>query len=261
VTLVEGLERIDFALRAHWDSHSTRLRVALPLAFGGEGVYGVPYGRLVRPEYEGNYEDWTGANGDWPAVDWAGVEGTDVAVALLNRGLPSYCTETAPLGMKTLFLSLLRSPTDGTYLNEPEYYSMPEYLGMRDAGHHELEFALTAYGCRFSESSVVDDATVYNAGLMTLQGLALAPLDVPRLESSVARVSAVKPADEGTGLAVRVFEHRGRGGSARLALPTWCRAAVQTNLRELEARPLTIADRAVTLELRPFEITTVLLRP
>ena len=52
---------------------------------------------LERQPYPPRF-DWTGANGDWPAVNWAGVETPSMSVALLNKGLPSYRIETEESG-------------------------------------------------------------------------------------------------------------------------------------------------------------------
>jgi alpha-mannosidase len=258
VTLIDGLDRVDFRMHADWDAHSTRVRIAFPLALSGNAVYGVPYGQMVRPEYAPTF-GWTGANGDWPAIDWAGVEGDGLSVALFNRGLPSYCTETAESGERTLLLSVLRSPTDGTYLHEPQFYSMPEYLGMRDAGHHDLEFALSAYAGPLSSSSVVDEATAYNAPLIAIPGR-VAPLDAPRARSDCARVSAIKSPEDGAGLVVRAWEYRGRGGNLALDVPSWCTSVERSDLVEKTSVAVPLSGRSVRIALRPFEITTLILR-
>jgi len=102
----------------------------------------------VAQAYTPSFSGWAGTNGDWPAINWAGVESQKVSVALLNKGLPSYCIEKR----RNVFLSLLRSPAVPTYLHEPQYYSMTEYDGMRDSGRHCFEYALTSYSEPFAES-------------------------------------------------------------------------------------------------------------
>src|SRR5205085_4321622 len=73
VTVYDDLDRIDFAVATEYDSHNTRVRVAFPLAAKGKHIYGIPYGQLERKPYEPTYT-WFGANGDWPAVNWAGIQ-------------------------------------------------------------------------------------------------------------------------------------------------------------------------------------------
>jgi hypothetical protein len=73
VTLWEDIDRIDFDLKVHWDTFNHRLRVAVPVPEAGKGFYGIPYGMLEREFYQPEFH-WYAANGDWPAVNWAGVE-------------------------------------------------------------------------------------------------------------------------------------------------------------------------------------------
>ena len=73
VYLYEGAERVEFRTEVKWDSHNCRLRVAMPAPVRGRAVYGIPYGQLSRKSYTPSYH-WVGANGDWPAIHWAGVE-------------------------------------------------------------------------------------------------------------------------------------------------------------------------------------------
>ncbi len=257
VTLVDGLDRVDFHLDVHWDSHSARLRIALPTGLAGDAVYGVPYGMQVREEYE-PWFNWAGANGDWPATDWAGVQSEGASVALLSKGLPSYRTETADDGKKTVFLSVLRSPTDGSYLNEPRSYSMPEYMGMRDVGEHSFDFAISAYTEPFADSDVVNDATVFSAGLPVIEQT---DMDAPVLESDAVRIAAIKAHEDGPGMIVRLWEYRGKGGKATIRLPVWCRSVRQTDLLERPAAAIEILDDGVSIKLMPWQISTLLLAP
>lgn len=254
VTLYEGIDRVDFVTEARWDAYNCRIRVAMPLSAPGAGIYGIPYGMLQRDAYTPNFYDWTAANGDWPAVDWAGVQADGVSVALLNKGLPSYTLENGCM----LLLSLLRSPAVPTYLHEPRSYVMTDFDGMRDAGTHRFEYAITSYDTPFVESTVVADAESYNASLLVAPGRATLPA-VPRLESDNVRLAALKVSEHGNALILRLHEYRGHPGDATLTLPN-ATTAVRTNLLERRDTPLPIQDGKVTLTLRPWEIATVRVR-
>jgi len=255
VTLHEGFERVDFQARIRWQCHNARLRLAMPLPFRGRAIYGIPYGMLARENYEPTY-DWTGANGDWPAVNWAGVENMDCSVALFNRGLPSYTVEADGSERQVMLLSLLRSPILPTYLHEPDYYSMTDYDGMRDEGWHTLEYALQAYDKPFADSTVVADAEAYNAGVLVVGGAVHLPAAL-RVTGENVRLAALKCAEDGNGLILRLVEFRGRGGNVTIQLPDGYRQAARTNLLEREAQPLAITNGAASCTLRPWEIATV----
>lgn len=254
-TLYEGFERVDFQVRMRWQCHNARLRMAMPLPFRGRAIYGIPYGMLAREAYEPTF-DWTGANGDWPAVNWSGVESAACSVALFNRGLPSCAVEADGLDRQLLMLSLLRSPALPTYLHEPDYYAMTDYDGMRDEGWHTLEYALQAYDGPLADSTVVADAEAYNAGLLVTSGAVRLPA-APRVTGANVRLAALKCAEDGNGLILRLVEFRGRGGQAAIRLPNGFPNAARTNLLERDAQRLTVANGTANCTLRPWEIATV----
>jgi len=264
VALVEGLERVDFAIHTAWEAFNHRLRVALPVpARSGSKakyIYEIPYGMLPRESYAPFFR-WAGANGDWPAIHWAGIEQPGLSVALLNRGTPSYRMEPGPGESEVILLSLLRSPAVPTYLHEPEYYTMTDYDGMRDAGVHDFAFAITAYGLPFAQSSVMLDGEAYNTVPVVVMGTVALPA-MPRLLSGPARISAVKWAEKraqepSNAIILRLVEFRGQGGRVQLQVPTTFRAAAKANLLERQDQDLPITDGIVHLELRPWEIATL----
>jgi len=255
VALYRGIERVSFWTNAKWDAYNFRVRVAMPVPSGGKGVYGIPYGMIERGPYKPEFDWWT-ANGDWPAVNWAGVQSPEASVALLNQGIPSYGIEDDPGGGKVMLLSILRSPAVPTYLHEPSYYSMTDYDGMRDAGGHQFKYALTAYDSPFAESSIVNDAEGYNAGLLTVEGEVKLP-EAPRVESDHVRISALKWAEQGEAIIVRLWEYRGRSGVAEVAVPAKIRAAAKVNLLERQAQPLAIENSRVKVPVRGWEIATL----
>jgi alpha-mannosidase len=255
VSLVEAIDRVDFHLRVYWNTFNHRLRVAMPVPFAGKHLYEIPYGQLERRPYTPTFA-WAGANGDWPAVNWAGVQGERASVALFNRGLPAYCIEAGQPQGEVLLLSVLRSPAVPTYLHEPEFYTMTDWDGMRDAGEHDFDFAIAAYAAPLAESDVVFEAEGYNAGLVAVAGEAHLP-DLPRVESNVARLAALKWAEQGRALILRVCEFRGQGGEVEITLPSGIERAERVNLLERQAQTLEIKAQRTSVLLRPWEIATL----
>jgi alpha-mannosidase len=257
VTLTAGIERVDFTMRADWDAFNHRLRVAMPTPFGGQHHYEIPYGILARQPYDPTF-GWAGANGDWPAINWAGVEGDGASVALFNRGLPSYRIEADPVQGSVILLSVLRSPAVPTYLHEPEFYTMTDWDGMRDAGKHRFDYAVTAYPGPLPESDVVLDAASYNAGLLAVAGGLNLP-EAPQVRSKVARLAALKWAEQGQALILRLHEFRGKGGPVEVRVPSVIKRVARVNLLERQAEPLALEDGRVSLTVRSWEIATLCL--
>jgi len=151
---------------------------------------------------------------------------------------------------------VLRSPAIPTYLHEPEFYTMTDWDGMRDAGEHDFDFAIAAYAAPLAESDVVFEAEGYNAGLIAVAGEAHLP-DLPRVESNVARLAALKWAEQGCALILRLCEFRGQGGEVEIMLPNGIERAEKVNLLERQAQALEIKARRTSVMLRPWEIATL----
>ncbi|MEI7833140.1 MAG: glycoside hydrolase family 38 C-terminal domain-containing protein [bacterium] len=257
ITLYHGIARVDFRNELNWETYNMRLRVAMPVPMHGKHIYGIPYGALERAPYTlEKYGAWDAATGDWPAVNWAGVETSDFSVALLNRGLPSYKVEPGENG-DTMFISLLRSPAIPTYLYALQTKGPFNFDGMRDEGHHVLEYALTAYAETLHESAVVADAEGYNAGLITTTGEVKLPV-MPTITSENVRISAIKWAEAEDALILRLWEFRGRAGEATLTIPAEFHTVSSVNMLEREGTDIPIsADGTITISLHMWEIATL----
>ncbi len=257
VTLYDSVDRVEFDVDvSSWEAFNARIRFAFPVPFKGDDCYEVPYAVLKRKPYK-PFFSWIGASGDWPAINWAGIQSKAASVAIFNKGTPSYKIESDGKGGKIILLSVLRSPLIPTYLHEPSNYVMTDFWGMRDAGKHRFEFALASYGSAFDESSVVDDAESYNVVPICVEGLAEMP-EMPELEAGCARISSVKMSEKGNALIVRLVETSGCGGNAVLHVPSSAKKVLKVNLLERNGEELELdAARSVRLDLRPWEISTI----
>ncbi len=261
VTLMRGERKLRFNADVFWDCQNHRLRIAFPTPFKGGHIYEIPYGHIAREPYKSNCvwphgpSNWASANGDCPAINWAGVEGEDASVAVLNRGIPCYRIENDSKGQKSILLTPLRSPSIGTYLHEPDSYSMTEYYEMRDAGRHSFEYAIEAFDGTFSENDAVISAHAYNSRLYCIKGDTELP-EMPVLAGEGVRVSSVKLSEDGKGIIYRLCEYRGKGAMATLKLPAWVDSVFETDLKEDTVRDLP-KESAVTISFEPFKIKTL----
>jgi len=262
VTLPMGEKKILFEADVDWDTQNHRLRIAFPTPLKGRSIYEIPYGYIERKPYEPNIvwphgpSNWAGAAGDYPAIGFAGVEGDGASVAVFNRGTPSYQIAPDKNGCETVLLSVLRSPSVGTYLHEPESYSMTDYYDMRDPGKHHFEYAIMSYASPFTENTAVTDSFSYNNRVLAGHGLDPLP-EMPKLCSSDVRISAVKPAVDGGGYILRLCEYHGKEGGAVLQIPEGVKAVYETDLKEDAKRALPVIDGKVSLTLAPFRIMTL----
>jgi len=153
-------------------------------------------------------------------------------VALLNDGRYGYHALGSELG-----ISLLRSPVSP----DPR----------ADEGRHELTYALLPHSGRWLEGGVLTEAEDLNRPLLQVACRAGGPLRRQPLavEGVPLGLGALKPAEDGDGLVLRLYEPQGARGSVRVALPEGWRVSDELNL--LEDR---VGDP--DFSVRPFQVRT-----
>ena len=254
IMLMNGYPRIKLDAKVCWVTADQRLMVSFPLSVDtSRDIYGIPGGWLERKPYEPNYSH-NGADGDYPAFRYAGVESDNKSIAVFNRGTPAYKILPASQG-KILHVSVLRSPTNPAYLHEPRCYTMTEYDGMRDEGMHSFDFELAVYGSAFSKSSVVRDAEQFSRPLLCVKE-PMMDVELPVVKSGSASVTHIKIAEDGEGIVVRVTEHGGVDGVAEISVPSWVKNACVTDMPEKNAFPIEFG-KTLKLRLRAFEIASL----
>jgi alpha-mannosidase len=77
------------------------------------------------------------------------------------------------------------------------------------------------------------------------------------VEPSNIVIEAVKRAEDGRGVIVRMYESHGTSTSARLRPPAEFESAELTDLMERRLRRLRVGTRGIALEFGPFEIQTL----
>ncbi len=148
-------------------------------------------------------------------------------LALLNDGKYGHSVRGNVLG-----LSLVRSPV----------YPDP----LADEGEQSFAYALMPHAGPWRES-VRAEAEALNQPLLglPLSGVAEAVWRPLALAGLPAALAGLKPAEDGAGLVLRVYEPAGARGAVRLKLPEGWTAEVV----DLLERPLAASD-----EMRPFEV-------
>ena len=264
VILNEGSGKVDFSADVFWHTQNYRLRIAFPLAGDSRHFYDIPYGVIERKPYEHTIlfpdgsTNWASAAGDYPAINWAGVQKQDYSIALFNKGTPSYQVNKDANGNSVIYLSVLRSPSLGSYLYSPTEYTMTDYDGMRDCGNHHFDYALKAYDKAFDENDAVLDGVSYNAQPVAVKG-EMNIGELPVLMCNDARISSIKESQDGKGIIVRIVEYHGKDTSGTLIIPENMnvKAVYETDLKEDKTKDLKLTDGKVQLDISHFEIKTV----
>lgn len=243
IQLCAGANRVDFFTEIDWHEKHTMLKVAFPLAVrSSRATYEIQYGHVERPTHINT--SWDQARFEVCAQKWADLSEPGFGVALLNDGKYGHdCRD------HILRLTLLRSPT----APDPK----------ADEGKHSFTYSLLPheYDCR--EGGVIEDAYALNyplhvrafAGESEGADAHLSFVEVLR-EGLV--LEAVKVADEGRAVIVRLYEAYGSRGEGEVRLNFPHKAVHFANLLEKpQDRVEPTDDFHYAFPIRPFQIITL----
>ncbi len=234
VRLWSNSPRIDFATRLDWHDRRVLLKARFPLAVrADQATYECAFGVQHRPTHRNT--SWDAAKFEVAAHRFADISEPGYGVALLNDG--RYGHEA--LGGE-LSLTLLRSPI------------LPDRLA--DEGSHAFTYALFPHAGAWWEADVLAEAEDLNRPLLHAAArggsrtVQLVGVDGPRLG-----LGALKAAEDGDGLILRLYEPAGARGPVRITpAPGWT-VFGEVDLLEDEIEPPAPL-------IRPFEIRTWRLR-
>jgi alpha-mannosidase len=238
--LTAGSRRIEFHTEVDWHEKHRFLKVAFPVAIrSSRATYEIQHGWIERPTTENT--TWDEARFEVCAQRWADLGEPGYGVALIND-----CKYGYDVRGHTMRLSLLRGPG----------YPDPE----ADQGHHDFAYALLPHRGDLREGRVVEEAEAFNLPIGFRPGQVAAPGQIVSVDRPGVSVEAVKWADDGDGVVVRLCEVHGARGPARVRLNLPFAAVEKTDLLERPLCEVAIEQGTVVLELRPFELLTLRFR-
>ncbi|MFI9051029.1 alpha-mannosidase [Streptomyces sp. NPDC053427] len=246
LTLRAGSRRLDILTDIDWRESEKVLKAAFPLDVHAErSTAEVQFGHVHRPTHANT--SWDAARFEIPAHRWLRVAEPGYGVALLNDSTYGHDVTRTPhaqgLGT-TVRLTLLRAP----HSPDPE----------TDQGRHRFTYALLP-GAGVGDA--VAEGLALNLPLRTATAPPVPPLI--RIDHPAVTVESVKLAEDRSGdVVVRLYESRGGRATGTLAPGFAVERATVTDLLE---RPLREEEGGptsdITVELRPFQILTLRLRP
>ena len=240
IRLSRGSKRIDFETDVDWHASHALLKVAFPVDVAAEhATFDIQWGNVARPTHRNT--PWDQARFEVPAHKWADLSEGDYGVALLNDCKYGYDVEG-----HTLRLSLVKSAT------------MPDERA--DRGHHRFTYALLPHVGDWREGRVAREAYALNRPLF-VGGPAKCP-PVVACDRPNAIIETIKPAEDGDGFIVRVFENERRRGPVGLEFPTPPASVEACDLLERpdKSKRVTIEGARACVELRPYEIVSLRVR-
>ncbi|GAA4897902.1 alpha-mannosidase [Stackebrandtia albiflava] len=248
ITLSAGSDRVDFTTEVDWHETETILKAAFPLDVRAEtSASEIQFGHLHRPTHTNT--SWEAAKFEICAHRFVHVAEPGWGAAVVNDsnyGHDVTRTVRADGGTTTTVrLSLLRAPR------------FPDPVA--DQGVHRFGYGLVPGA---DIPAAVRHGHWINLPERRLRGAGpVAPLVT--VDDARVVASAVKLSDDGAGdVVVRLYEAAGGRAETAVRLGVPVASAHVTDLleRPVEDGELEVTDDAVTLRLRPFQITTVRFR-
>ncbi len=204
----------------------------------------------------------------FPQRDFVAVTDGQDGVCILNRGLPEY--EVLPEDT-TVALTLFRSVgwlarTDlHTRIGDagPEIFT-PEAQCLRDM---EFHYGICLFEGSAGEGRLLERAEEMNRSIPVVsttvhEGALSADYSFVHLETEGdIRVTAVKSAQDGNGIILRLFHVGKQAESVRLVFHDCVERIYETNLAEEEKKELVLTEGIAQLDIRPFQVVSLRIIP
>jgi alpha-mannosidase len=230
VIVEAGSELVRFETRIDWRETHRMLRADFrPARYGATSKSEIQFGHISRPTTEETAVER--AQFEICAHKWIATDTPEGGFAILNDSKYGHRAKSGLLS-----LTLLRSPT------------FPDKTA--DRGLHEVVYAFRPFAAG-ALSDVIRDGYRLNHPLRVLPGVAFP--SVVTVDDPGVIVETLKPAEDGDGVIVRMYESLGRATTTALTTTLPSARATRTDLLE---RALGDAD-LTRLEFGPFEIVTV----
>jgi alpha-mannosidase len=230
VIVEAGAALVRFETRVDWRERHRMLRADFrPTRYGDTSKSEIQFGHIERPTTENGPVE--AAQFEICAHKWIATETTEGGFAVLNDSKYGHRAKSGLLS-----LNLLRSPT------------FPDKTA--DRGIHAFAYAFRPFASG-DLTAVICDGYRLNNPLRIERGVSL-PSFAAVGDPGVI-IETIKPAENGDGVVVRMYESLGRATTTALRLSTPPVRATVTDLLERPQHPADL-DR---LELGPFEILTI----
>lgn len=208
-----------------WKNTGYMLRAEfLPKAWSDTAHSDIQFGYLARPTTDGTEHD--AAQFETCCQKWLDISNDEMGFALVNNAKSGFMAKQGIVS-----LNLLRST------NYPDHDSEQKPI--------HYEYALYPHAGGFDPVKVDDLASDFNARCL----YGNAALEMPSVDNGQVLITAFKPAYDGNGYILRMFERTGKAAETSLKVPSGYRIACEVNL--LEDR---IGEADKDLQFKPFEI-------
>ncbi len=231
-----------FDTQVDWKETEKMLRTDFPCCVHTDEVTcNIQFGSIKRPTHRNT--SWDMSKFEICAHKWIDLSNDDYGVALLND-----CKYGYKALDNVLDINLLRS-------------SM--YPGVdADKAQHEFRYAFYPHAGNEIRALVEQKALAFNIAPTVIcgNGSAKLPESFLKPDCDHIEITSVKKAEDSDCLVVRMYQTDGLAVNCKIRLADEIKEAAVCNLMEKEEEKLSIQNHCLTLDFKPFEIRTVMLK-
>ena len=239
IRLDAAAEHVEFATEIDWRDRRTLVKAVFETSCHARfATYETMFGAVERPTHANTDADL--AQFEVPGHRWADLGEPGFGVSLLSDARYGFSAFGPVIG-----LSLIR----GSLSPDPR----------ADLGLHRLRYAVLPHTGDWRASQTVARAALFNRPPAWTRGAIPPLMETPLVDANPAEVviDTIKPAEDGEGWIVRLYESAGGRASARLAFAAPVREAFLSNTLEDRLEPLVVNDGVLALDLRGFQILSI----
>lgn len=239
IVLERDARRVDFITHVDWQEKQRMLKTAFyPDVLASKATYEIQYGSIERPTHWNTSYDK--ARFEVCGHKWADLSEGGFGVSILND-----CKYGYDIKDNRMRLTLLR----GTVYPDP----------VGDIGEHEFTYSILPHCGDWRCGDTVREAYALNVPLQTCTGTGTGKANnftFASIANANVILEALKGAEDGDGLIVRVYESQGVRGKAAIDFGIALKDAVECNLMEVNETPAAVEGSRLCFTIKPYEIKT-----
>ena len=245
VWFYEDMPKIDFETKINWVQQRQILKVSFPVDINADKAsYEIQYGTIERPTHFNT--SWDQAKFEVCAHKYADLSEGDYGVSLLND-----CKYGHDIHNGDIRLTILTSAWN------PD--NMSNY---NDQGEHILTYSLLPHKGNLASCDTVKYAYDLNLPMTAVKTEGKGEMSSEYSLVSVDRdnviIEAVKEAEYGDETIVRLYDCKNARTKATVSFGFDVSEVYLGNLSEKKLKKLNVKNNKVTLEIKPFEIVTLI---
>jgi alpha-mannosidase len=242
VILWNDSNRLDFETRVQWHERHRLLKAEFIFDINtSKAVYDIPFGAIERDTRPNN--SYQQAKFEVPGLSMVDVSEGNYGVSLVSEHKNGFGVND-----QLVSISLLRAPT----FPDPE----------ADQGDHEFHYSLIGHCGDFRDGHIIHESRnlinqVYAAQEENHPGKLPPRFSFLSVDKENVIVEALKAAEDGSGLILRVYETYGQQDTCTLSINFDVTSVTECNLvEESISAPIEVENHQISFRIRPFEIKT-----